>query len=371
MEDYKWKFPHTRNPVWGFCVPYLFLILIYSGYAYLVSYMMETYIMYGRSCDRDNVVSLFVIFSSGLLIVMLSLTELLKESVKIKHLLSIINVYQSLLTKLSSMMAISQILDDPKLVTFSSQNLQPLQLYYHLVLLVYVSMLTLVGEICTVDSAKRAATPCIIGWVKLLLQSQIGNINLIKSKAAQEYTAMCFIEYTHETLCKANYQKLFRTIATGNIGDPIVNLMATVTKETQDMMNHIDTEPPGFISIAVRMFGFLYLATTPFMFWITQGEMTIVWSAVVFICFGSIIFYRYYIGDILASPTTWHLPPVITKIQNITENVDLFMQPKIAALQNSKRRSGSSGDSAYANDFVKLTSIYRQYMTRTIERSTF
>lgn len=373
MDDYKWKFPDTRDPEWGFCVPYFFLTAIYGGYAYLICYLMETYIMVNRSYDKDNVVSLFVIFSSGLLIVILSLVELYMESVKLKLLLVVLNSYQTFLGKLPAHIRITSLQETQKYVTLGSQNMTPIEAFYHIILIVYVSMLAVVGEICTKTHSKKAAAPCIIGWTRNSCQQQYGAIHLLKPSSIQESSAVLFLAYVHETLQKANQQKILHGSSSSSEGTICSGLTSSVIKDVNDLYNQVETNPPGWVDMSVRMFGILYLLTTPFMFWITQGWMTIIWSVVVFICFGSIIFYRYYVGDMLSNPTSWHIPPVISRMKDITNALDEAVKLRTESL--NVNQSGSSARSKNNNriddkqSFISFESIRKAFMTRRMEKT--
>jgi hypothetical protein len=77
-----------------------------------------------------------------------------------------------------------------------------------------------------------------------------------------------------------------------------------------------------WINVCVRAFGVLYLFAVPFLLWMTQGTLTILWSLVVFLMVGTIVSYRIFLADVIRNPTKWDMGPVRDEIINMCRKAD-------------------------------------------------
>jgi hypothetical protein len=109
-----------------------------------------------------------------------------------------------------------------------------------------------------------------------------------------------------------------------------------------------------WIFAIVRVFGILYLLSVPFLLWTTQGVLTILWSLVLYVIFGSVIVYRLFLGNVMLHPTKWDMGPIMEAIQRLAQACDAKFET-IPAAYGEKPLT------------IKFSSVVNKYLTARVD----
>lgn len=306
------KPPPLRNPVLSFGLVYVLLLIIYALYAWGITELMERVIMKDRSCDRNNLISLFVIFSGGMVLFLSNKSDVDREHAKVDALLDTVGAYSAAVSVISS--SASDFNENSGAIQVGQHFYTHREALHEASMYVLTSLLVFYTEqIMPIDATHVS-----------IITSNSNNMSY-KTQLALDFEEIksdfgmnaCMI--MQNRCLQMAEKKIFRTRTA------LDACMSNVRAKTESLIVLTKTSTYWWINFVVRLFGILYMLATPFLLWITQGYMTILWAVVVFVCFGSVIFYRYYIGDALRNPTRWGVGVAIGEMMTLAKKTDDFI----------------------------------------------
>lgn len=143
-----WKTRPLRNPILSFAIVYVCLIVLYGLYAWGVSELMGRYILKDKEWDKNNFISLFVVFAGGVVLVLFNREEVEREHTKVQKFLLVIRQYRTLLfTFADHMSAVYKPNDeDACYMVIEQKLLKHHQVLYDTILFILSSLMILYWE---------------------------------------------------------------------------------------------------------------------------------------------------------------------------------------------------------------------------------
>lgn len=329
MSGQEWKFPALRNSSWVFLVLYAVILVVYGLYSWFVAWLMTDVIMKDRSWDKNNSVSLFVVFSTGLVLVLLNLAELEREKEKIRHIVSVVNAHKSLLNLLMNNFDTSKKKDGFVIVEKQSVMVKNAQI--EILVFILSSVLYFVGEMASGKNSGAGMHIYTIIRTKMF-EHLLRNIHYIAVHPLSRFTCDAFFE--------AFLTRLNQMYDAGVVksGSSRVNPKALeIERMIHEARAFVSAGDRFWAKLAVRVFGVFYLLCVPFLLWITQGWMAILWAVVAFVTFGTVIFYRYYMGDFLTHPTEAEMEIILVNTNNIAIDIETYISASSDHIQRFVR----------------------------------
>lgn len=340
-----WKLKEPKNPLLYFGVLYFILLVLYGFYAWGIAALMEKVIFKNRTWDSNNPVQLFVVFSAGIILVILNGRDVQKEKMKARLFNSIVLAYDALIEKVYSNMTHNRAwipVHGPQTLTYNSRSL-----IFEITLMKTMSLILLLWQFSSASRLDAEGNEMI----NMFNQSILGfksNVPLsfadyMRTAASNNWGMAMFamIERRINILCD---EKIL------NMGNTrVAPVLDRVRARIEEFISYTQTGTFWWINVTTRIFGVLYLFAVPFMLWTTQGlVLTIVWSEIVFVVFGSHVVYRFFIADVFMSPTKWDMGPIVEMVTSLAAKADM----------NFEKIPNDSGDEKIKTSVTSVTKKY-------------
>lgn len=340
-----WKLKEPKNPLLYFVVLYFILLVLYGFYAWGISALMENIIFKNRTWDNSNPIQLFVVFSAGIIFVVLNGRDVQKEKMKARLFNSIVLAYDALIDKVYSNLSPSRgwiSVHGPQTVIYSSRSL-----VFEVTLMKMMSLILLLWQFSSASKLDAEGNEMLNTFSNIVLGFK-SNVPLsfsdfMRSAASSNWGMAMFsmIERRINILCDE------KVLIMGNTR--VAPVLDRVRARIEEFISYTQTGTFWWINVTTRIFGVLYLFAVPFMLWPTQGILTILWSEIVFVVFGSHVVYRFFIADVFMSPTKWDVGPIVDMVTNLAAKADM----------NFDKIQSESGEEKIK---TTITTIVRKYL---------
>jgi hypothetical protein len=356
-----------RDPFYGFYVCFLAYILLYSLYTWGCILIMEE-IMKDVDYDSKNEISIFLIFFTGTLLVILNKAEVKRLKKRIVQLRALIELYEKGLKELKKTfkndVGIDEFIEMKKKTengATKTKHVTKICLINDILVFFTLSLFILVAEQTMISNSKHEN-------IKLILRDCI--VLLEKNLLYYHGLMSIKLEIANNTylVSELKSMKIFNLVieqlqfySSKNILDynkNILSICASISKNITLLCKDSNVTNRIYLSLSIQFFDIIYFLFLPFALWITQGYMTFIWSLIIFICFGPVFYYRIYIGDFIRYPTNWDYTPIQEELESIlTDNTKYTNQ-----LLNDPSRQNNNGPILVYNNilfifFEKLPSI--------------
>jgi hypothetical protein len=342
-----------KNPLLYFTLWYVVGGVLFGFYAWGVHELMERVIFNGRTWDKDNLIGVLVALFTGVVLVVQNKTEIDYEKRKSTLFQEVVLAYDYVISSLYlcayKPKAEQFTLETPGVVGVVYTTHSAI---YETTAIMLASLVLLLYEFST--SARfydeGRAIVSVFNNSGLGFLSHVGNsvaITMAQSASVSWAAAML-------NLAQHRVQRLAHLVV---LKDGLACVLPALerAREKLDVFVVVSKIPTfWWIFAIVRVFGILYLLSVPFLLWTTQGVLTILWSLVLYVIFGSVIVYRLFLGNVMLHPTKWDVGPIMEAIQRLAQACDAKFET-IPPTPNEKALT------------LKFSSVVNKYLTARVD----